>query len=75
MLAASLQKKQCRSSKEEMVEDDEEGEAVCLDIRGEVKREGEQWQQEMVGREGEKCVVCSCRTGQVACRLKTCTNK
>ena len=65
---------------EEVVEGEEEGERVCVDSRGRLRKEGEEWEvnvDEVKKEDGEekeekdKCVICRCHQ-HVICKLRNC---
>ena len=79
--------KYIRKEKEKMEQEgeeegEEEGERVCVDSRGRLRKEGEEWEvkvdeekkvagEEKVKEEKDKCVICRCHQ-HVICKLRKC---
>ena len=59
----------------EKEEEEEEGERVCVDSRGRLRKEGEEWEvkvdEEKKVEGEEKCVICRCHQ-HVICKLRKC---
>ena len=60
-----------------MEEEEEVGERVCVDSRGRLRKDGEEWEVKVDEKEGEKvkeeekCVICRCHQ-HVICKLRKC---
>ena len=77
------EEKNIHTDKEEIIEqegEEEEGERVCVDSRGSLRKEGEEWEVKVEGEkkvdgeekeEKDKCVICRCHQ-HVICKLRNC---
>jgi len=73
-------KKIDKETEKELEEEEGEGERVCVDSRGKLRKEGEEWEvkveeEEKEGKveeeEKDKCVICRCHH-YVICKLRKC---